>query len=112
MNTSHTSTKTEKHDYWTRHVKQYMSSGKTQRDYCDQHQLKLHQLVYWKRVLMDQFEDTNTDRATNGFVAVQLTQPLDRAAEQLIIELPNGVRIKGVHANNLTIIQDIIRWQS
>ena len=113
MSTPIPSIKTEKRDYWADQVKQYLASGKTQREYCEQHQLKLHQLVYWKGVFTDQpkSKETNTP---SGFVAMQLIQPSTAIPSDthLSIELPSGICIKGIRDNNLDLIKKIIGWQS
>ncbi len=101
----------EKKQYWARHIRQWETSGDTQQDYCRQHQLKLHQLVYWKRVLSPHSK-TSTNKA--AFVSVQLTQPLALTSPDvssgLVIELPSGIRIQGVHTENLPLIQVIMGW--
>jgi len=104
-------TKAEKRDYWAHHIKRWSASGKTQQNYCDQHQLKLHQLLYWRRVLRDRSETDSNGGTASGFVAVQLTQSAEPPTQHLIIELPNGLRIKEVHAGNLDVVQAISRWQ-
>ena len=48
------STKAEKKDYWSQHIKQWKASGETQRHYCQHHQLKPHQFIYWKRIFSEQ----------------------------------------------------------
>lgn len=111
MNTTTADTKAEKRAYWANHIKQWNESGETQSHYCRRHQLKLHQLVYWKQV----FGNTPKPKVkkpinTGGFIAVQLTPATDSPAQDLTLQLPNGLRIEGVHASNLAIIQEIIRW--
>jgi len=115
MKTLNASAKTEKRDFWANHVKQYAISGKTLRAYCQQHHLKLHQLTYWRRIFSDQpnTRESNSNKTTvSGFVGVQVSQPTETTTQTLIVELPSGVRIKGIHPDNLNIIQEIIRWQT
>ena len=107
---ANTSAKEEKRTYWANHIRQWAASGKTQSDYCQHHQLKLHQLVYWKRVL-DAKPKAREPVSTGGFVAVQLSQAADVTAQGLTITLANGIRIEGAHLNNLDLIREIIRWQ-
>ena len=107
---------TKKRLYWSNHIKQWQTSGKTQSDYCQQHQLKLHQLHYWRRVFKDAPASQaggNDHPVSNGFSPVQLVQPSDSNNPfDLTIELPNGLCIKGIHADNFDLVQAIIRSQS
>ncbi len=108
--------KLEKRTYWANHVKQWQVSGDTQSDYCRHHQLKLHQLVYWKQVFNNN-PDNNKDKSkpnnTRGFVVVNVTPAVTNATtSDLTLQLPNGLRIDGIHANNLDLIQEILRWHA
>ncbi len=112
MKTPHTIAKLEKREFWANHVKKWRDSGLTQADYCQQHQLKSHQLTYWKQVFQDVPSVNNTDSSKNAFIAVQVTQPTHLHEQSLVIELPNGSRITGIHESNLNVVQAIIRWTS
>ncbi len=39
----------QKRSYWKQHIEIWRSSGMTQTAYCIQHELKVHQFVYWKK---------------------------------------------------------------
>lgn len=39
----------QKRDYWKRHIESWQGSSLTQTEYCQQHNLKNHQFVYWKK---------------------------------------------------------------
>ena len=39
----------QKRSYWKQHIDSWQETGLTQTEYCRQHQLKHHQLVYWKK---------------------------------------------------------------
>ena len=34
---------------WKRHIESWQETGLTQTEYCRQHDLKLHQMAYWKK---------------------------------------------------------------
>ena len=74
--------------YWREHVEQWQSSGLSQKAYCKQHDLKPHNLSYWKNKLDAQREA----KATGGFVAVALESTLPQG---LSLHLSNGHRIDG-----------------
>lgn len=39
----------QKRAFWKQHIASWQSSGLTQIAYCDKHELKTHQFVYWKK---------------------------------------------------------------
>ena len=39
----------QKRTYWKQHIASWQETGLTQAEYCRQHNLKHHQLVYWKK---------------------------------------------------------------
>jgi len=39
----------QKGSYWRQHIDSWQETGLTQTEYCRQHNLKHHQLVYWKK---------------------------------------------------------------
>ena len=47
----------QKRSYWKQHIDSWQQTGLTQVEYCRQHNLKHHQLVYWKKRFLK--TDTN-----------------------------------------------------
>jgi hypothetical protein len=60
----------QKRIYWKQHIESWQETGLTQTEYCRRHNLKHHQLVYWKK----RFLKTETDVS---FVPVKLEDLLD-----------------------------------
>jgi hypothetical protein len=60
----------QKRSYWKQHIDAWQKTGLTQVEYCRQHNLKHHQLVYWKK----RFLKTETDVS---FVPIKLEDLLD-----------------------------------
>ena len=60
----------QKRIYWKHHIDSWQETGLTQAEYCRRHNLKHHQLVYWKK----RFLKTETDVS---FVPVKLEDLLD-----------------------------------
>jgi hypothetical protein len=60
----------QKRAYWKQHVESWQETGLTQAEYCRRHNLKHHQLVYWKK----RFLKTETNVS---FVALELEDLLD-----------------------------------
>jgi len=65
----------QKRTYWKQHIEGWKQTGLTQSEYCRRHNLKHHQLVYWKKRLLK----TETDVS---FVQLDLKDLLDRPSEQ------------------------------
>jgi hypothetical protein len=63
----------QKRTYWKQHIDSWQETGLTQAEYCRQHNLKHHQLVYWKK----RFIKTETDVS---FVPLKLEDLLDMPA--------------------------------
>ena len=63
----------QKRIYWRQHIDQWQQTGLTQAEYCRQHDLKHHQLVYWKK----RFIKTESDVS---FVSLKLDNLLDMPA--------------------------------
>ena len=60
----------QKRSYWKQHIDAWQETGLTQVEYCRQHNLKHHQLVYWKK----RFLKTEADVS---FVPIKLEDLLD-----------------------------------
>jgi len=60
----------QKRSYWKQHIDSWQETGLTQTEYCRQHNLKHHQLVYWKK----RFLKAPTDVP---FVPIKLEDLLD-----------------------------------
>jgi hypothetical protein len=65
----------QKRSYWKQHIDSWQQTGLTQVEYCRQHNLKHHQLVYWKK----RFLKTETNVS---FVALKLEDLLEIPARQ------------------------------
>ena len=64
----------QKHTYWRQHIDSWQETGLTQAEYCRRHNLKHHQLVYWKK----RFSKTQTGVS---FVPLKLEDLLDIPAQ-------------------------------
>lgn len=85
-----------KHQFWQRHVEQYLASGLTQAQYCKQHRLREKQLSYWKIKFEQQFDTTTTAAFIPVTVAPENSPP---TCPQLRITLPSGIVIEGLPAD-------------
>ena len=60
----------QKRTYWKQHIDSWQETGLSQTEYCRRHNLKHHQLVYWKK----RFLKTETEVS---FVPLKLEDLLD-----------------------------------
>ncbi len=81
----------QKRTYWKHHIDTWQETGLTQAEYCRRHNLKHHQLVYWKK----RFLKTETDVS---FVPLKLEDLLDIPARQdqasLTLVINNDLKIE------------------
>jgi len=83
----------QKRSYWKQHIECWQETGLTQTEYCRRHNLKHHQLVYWKKRFL-------TTESNVSFVPVKLEDLLDlparhdRASLSLIINSQFKVEIR------------------
>ena len=83
----------QKRTYWKQHIESWQETGLSQVEYCRRHNLKHHQLVYWKK----RFLRTETDVS---FVGLKLEDLLDipgqadRASLYLVINNHLKVEIR------------------
>ena len=81
----------QKRTYWKQHIESWQETGLTQAEYCRRHNLKHHQLVYWKK----RFLKTETDVS---FVPLKLEDLLDIPApadhSALLLVIHNQFKIE------------------
>jgi hypothetical protein len=61
----------QKRIYWKQHIDSWQETGLTQTEYCRRHNLKHHQLVYWKK----RFLKTDTQVS---FVPIKFEDLIDK----------------------------------
>jgi len=88
--------------FWQAQLADWSESGKSQAAYCQEMKLNRHQFGYWKRKLLGK---SNTQQKPSRFVAVKQ----DHAESGLSLTLPSGLTIRGIHQNNLTVVDQLLR---
>jgi len=75
----------QKRTFWKQHIDSWQETGLTQAEYCRRHNLKHHQLVYWKkRILKTETGVSFVGLKLENFVDIAC-QP-DRAPLSLVID--------------------------
>ena len=82
----------QKRSYWKQHIDSWQETGLTQAEYCRRHNLKHHQLVYWKK----RFLRTETDVT---FVPLKLDdllmdRPPQPDRQSLCLEINNRFKVE------------------
>ena len=95
----------QKRTYWKHHIDTWQETGLTQAEYCRRHNLKHHQLVYWKK----RFLKTETDVS---FVPLKLEELLDIPARQdqasLTLVINNDFKIEIRAGFNAQLLRQLI----
>jgi len=87
--------------FWQPHVTAWRASGLSQKAYCRQEALRSSTFGYWVRKLCP---DRAQRASTSRFVPVTPTAP----ARGLVLALPNGLEIRGVEAENLPLVKQLL----
>lgn len=103
----------EKRFTWQRHIEAWKNSGKTQQAYCDENNIRAHQLWYWNRRLNPKGTVHTTQaikpkKQGSAFVPVQVDKR-DVNDQGLNIALPNGVVIHGITPSSIPFIKRLIQ---
>jgi hypothetical protein len=96
---------TERHNYWQQQVDNWKASGLSGPKFCLANNLTYHCFVYWRRKLTATSTGQSPEVSSGGFVKVNMTTPTD---ESLIVSLPSGVVIRGIAAENITVVQQLL----
>lgn len=95
-------------DYWQTQIASWQASGQSQIAYCKANNLKYPRFVYWRR----KFRQADETARRGGRAAfVPATYVSTKAMEGLAVMLPNGVELRGVTSDNLTVVEQLLnRW--
>jgi len=95
----------QKRSYWKQHIDSWQETGLTQTEYCRQHNLKHHQLVYWKKHFL------KTEKNVS-FVSVKLEELLEMPIRQdqasLILVINNQFKIEIRAGFDAQLLQQLI----
>ena len=78
---------------WTALINEWRQSGLSQKAFCQQRQLNLHSLQYWRKIL-DEAESSTTgtcSKTGHGFIPLQVA---DTTATEIRIALSHQVKLE------------------
>ena len=95
----------QKRIYWKEHINQWQQTGLTQAEYCRQHHLKHHQMVYWKK----RFLKTESEVS---FVSMKLDDLMDLPAQvehsSLFLVIDDHFKIEVRAGFDIRLLQKLI----
>ncbi|MFD1385020.1 hypothetical protein ACFQ45_16825 [Rhodanobacter aciditrophus] len=93
------STNTALNQAWAAHIEKWRSSGLSAKTFCEQEGLVYHQFGYWRQKFSPAGDSPNGSK----LVSVVLAPPSKQASD-LEIKLPNGVLIRGIDSDNISLV--------
>jgi hypothetical protein len=101
-------TRESRADCWRAHVETWRSGGQSQKAYCQANALSYSSFLYWRRRFQQDREPPGSG-ARPGFVPVAYT--MAESGEGLRVVLPSGVELRGITADNLSVVEQLLsRW--
>ena len=99
--------------YWQNQVAEWQRSNLSVAAYCWRHQVSYHKLLYWRRKLDESSSSEPAVNEVSGFTRV-VSQRLDvseytSSQPALTVTLPNGIKVVGLYASNISLLGDILR---
>ena len=95
-------------DYWQKQIEAWRASGQSQMAYCEANDLRYSRFVYWRRKFQPADE---TARGGRRSAFVPGTYLNGKTGEGLAVVLPSGVELRGVTAENLVVVDQLLsRW--
>jgi hypothetical protein len=90
---------------WKQRVEAWRESGRSQKAFCQVHDLPYNRFVYWRRKFDDGAGRREPAGSDGGFAAVVRESALDTA---LSLSLPNGLVVRGICAANVLVVRQLL----
>lgn len=90
--------------YWQQQIEAWQSSGLSQNQFCQRHELTYHRFVYWRRKLEVSARSRSSGRRS-GFAVVNYQPEFDAG---LTLSLPNGLVVRGISAGNISLVRQLL----
>ncbi len=91
-------------DFWNQQIKQWQQTDQSQIVYCRTHHLNYHRFTYWRRKLASTGQITKPP-VRSRFIPVKTCSTI---AQELTVTLPNGAILRGIAADNLSIVKQLL----
>ncbi len=90
---------------WKQQVQAWKLSGLSQAQFCKNNNLIYHRFVYWRGKFDSNTQGFSTKQNQGGFAAVSVRPDADRG---LTLSLPNGLIVRGICAENLSVVRQLL----
>jgi len=99
--------------YWQNQVVEWQRSNLSVAAYCRRHQVTYHKFLYWRSKLDRSSLSEPLAKEVSGFTRV-VSQRVDvseftTSQPALTVTLPNGIKVDGLYASNISLLGDILR---
>ena len=91
--------------YWQQHIDQWKISGQSQAKFCQANELSYHRFVYWRQKFERGPGSSQTTRESGGFATVEYRP---EANGGLTLSLPNGLVLRGICADNVSVVRQLL----
>lgn len=93
--------------FWQHHVTQWRDSGLTKVEYCQQHSLVYHQMVYWSTKAAEK-KQCEAEEISQDFVPVTIASAPQCSTTGLSLHLANGMTIEGIDEYSVSLVSKLI----
>jgi hypothetical protein len=94
---------------WTAHIQGWQRTEQSQSAYCKVHDLNYHCFIYWRRKLAGTTKPKTKLVPSSAFVPVKAYSTI---SSELTVTLPNGVIVRGIAADNLPVVKQLLGLHS
>ena len=91
--------------YWREQIEAWRRCGQSQQAYCQANDLSYPRFIYWRRKLTGA-DAGGERRRSSAFVPV--AWPVPRASAELSLVLPSGLELRGITAENLSVVEQLL----
>ena len=91
--------------FWQQRIDKWRISGQSQQAFCKAHDVSYHRFVYWRRKL-EKPEPANRNPSSSALVPVTVRAPC--TAPGLSLVFPNGLELRGLSEDNLSLAQQLL----
>jgi hypothetical protein len=92
-------------DHWRQHIEDWRTSGLSQQAFCRGRNLSFNQFHYWRKKLAH-VPAKNTHARSSALVPVTYQSPSPNHG--LSVHLPNGISLRGIASDNLSLVERLL----
>jgi hypothetical protein len=90
---------------WRQHIEDWRNSGLSQQAFCRDRNLSFNQFHYWRKKLA-RAPVNKTPPRSSALVPVTYQSPLPDNG--LSVHLPNGITLRGIASDNLSLVERLL----